>query len=101
MLEAYKQRRAAKHAAERSVKIDNYLPVLTPSMESVVARETAMRIPKLSWLNFKTRKQSNGGTKNISGYCPEWDAALVENGSRTFEQQVDKALIENLESTEA
>ena len=49
------------------------------------------RIPRLSWLNGKTRKQANGGRKGISGHRQEWDTALVENGSRTLAKEVDKA----------
>jgi hypothetical protein len=97
MLEAYKQRRAAKHAAQNAVKVDNSLPVFTPSMESIVAREAATRIPRLSWVNAKARPSSMDTRKNTSWHSEEWNKAIAENGSRTFESEVDKALIENLE----
>lgn len=38
-------------------------------------------IPRLSWLNAKTHRQSNGGRKNRSGYKQEHTAALIENES--------------------
>jgi len=42
----------------------------------------------------------NGNRKNQPGHNIELTEALVENGSRTFEQEVDKALIANLEVAE-
>jgi hypothetical protein len=48
--------------------------------------------PKLSWLNGKMAKQSNGGHKNTSGHNTEWNKALIENGGRTFASQVVVAL---------
>ena len=47
--------------------------------------------PRLSWLSARTRKQANGGRKGISGHNTEHSAALVENGSRTFAAEVEKA----------
>lgn len=81
MLESYKERRAARHAAESAAKVDNSLPVMTPSMESIVAFEMAARIPRMSWIGAKMRPQSNGGRKCFSRHLSEHGKALKDNES--------------------
>ena len=48
-------------------------------------------LPKLIWLNGKTHPQGNGGRKNRSGYAEEHRDALIENASRKFANEVQKA----------
>jgi hypothetical protein len=55
------------------------------------------RVPRLSWLNAKTRKQSDYGRKNRSGHLPEHTEAVVENGSRRFATEVEKAFKASVE----
>jgi hypothetical protein len=43
----------------------------------------SMDIPTLTWLNFKSYPQGNGGRKGVSGHGPEHAQALADN--RKFE----------------
>lgn len=104
MLPAYKERRAAKHAAAAAVKAQqrqdelNQLPVNKVTMAQLAAREAADRIPRLSWLGAKMKPNSGDTRKSTSWHGEEWGKARLDDANRTFEQQIDKALIENLEA---
>jgi hypothetical protein len=39
------------------------------------------KIPRLSWINAKTRKQANGGRKNTSGHAEEHALANADNSN--------------------
>lgn len=47
---------------------------------------------KLSWLGGKQHSQQGDSRKNRSGVSPEHRLALVENASRTFAVEIEKAL---------
>lgn len=53
-------------------------------------------IPRLSWVNAKTRSLAVP-RKNASGHREEQVEANAENASRLFTEQIEKALIQNQE----
>lgn len=48
--------------------------------------------PRFAWLGAKQYKQSGDSRKNRSGHGPEHSQAIVENASRGFAKEVNKAL---------
>ena len=88
-------RAAARHAelseAGKAVIVtetDGVKTYALPSLPKVVEPPTPN---KLSWLGGKQYKQGDS-RKNRSGVSPEHRLALVENASRTFAVEIEKAL---------
>ena len=72
MNEGYRARRAAKHAAQKSMR-------LTVVSDVVGTIDLVPRGPRLAWLNGKTCPQGNLGRKGRSGHLPEHTQALLDN----------------------
>jgi hypothetical protein len=56
-------------------------------------------VPRLVWLGGKQAKQQGDSRKNRSHFGQEHASAVVENASRTFTKEVDKALTPTPEPT--
>ena len=63
-------------------------------LSMVTALDHVPNIPRLSWLNLKTRKSSIGNRKNRPGRLQEHIEALAQMGSQVFAQAVDKVFRE-------
>lgn len=83
MNSGYKARRAAKHAAEKADRVPR-------SPEGLI--DLMPKVPRLSWLGGKSFHQSGQQRKGRSGHATEWAEALIENGSRDFALEVNRAL---------
>jgi hypothetical protein len=74
MTPEYKERRAAKHAAQAASK--PYFPA------DAIARNTidlGGNLASHAFVGLKSRPQGNGGRKNRSGYAQEHTQALLDN----------------------
>jgi len=94
-----KLRRIAKHLSDAQPKIGR-VPDVGPSPDGlgrvVLANIPSMRnifgVKPLAWLGGKSYTQVFGSRKGRSGHKPEHTEAIVEDASRSFAKEVDKAL---------
>lgn len=61
---------------------------------SVAEQLEPRSIPRLSWINVKTKATHSGGRSGTSGFKSEHAEAFVENAGRTFAKEVQKVTLE-------
>ena len=68
MNQASKDRRTARHAAEKANRpVEQAADILTGSLIDLKAMAAPRDLPALSWLNGKTHPQNTGGRSGVSG----------------------------------
>lgn len=90
MTKLSKIRRDLRHLLEqfnRRTARENRVPSMAEALEP-------RSVPRLSWINFKTKATHSGGRSGISGFKPEFAEAFVENAGRTFAKEVQKVTLE-------
>lgn len=77
MTSGYKERRAAKHIAQKASRVS------TPDTDGVL--DLTDKTPRHAFVGLKSRPQANGGRKNRSGYAEEHAQANIDNAA--FDEQ--------------
>lgn len=85
-------RRELRHLLEQfNRRTARELRETEPSLAEVLEPRS---LPRLSWVNLKTRATHSGGRSGISGFKPELLEACTENASRIFATEVQKATLD-------
>jgi hypothetical protein len=92
MLWKSRLRRKLRHLREKVAKqvAKQQLALLAPDLVQFLPKLREVSIPRLSFINAKTFKQSFGSRSSQSGRGPEQVEANAENASRVFAIEIDK-----------
>jgi hypothetical protein len=83
MTPAAKERRDARHAAEKTPRLADI--IATPStLTFAMPRD----LPRLTWLNAKAHPQMTGGRKNVSGHQEERADAVYEQRQKEVPNEI-------------
>jgi hypothetical protein len=86
MTPAAKERRDARHAAEKAQRMADI--VATPPPPSTLTFAMPRDLPRLTWLNAKAHPQMTGGRKNVSGHQEEHADALYEQRQKEVPNEI-------------
>jgi len=83
---------AGQPVMEGSYDLPPYVETTADGSVKPIHFDYRPRISRLTWLNGKVYKQSGGARKNRPGESILHKEAIVEDASRSFTREVDKAL---------
>lgn len=91
MTPGYKARRAANHAAQKTLRAFGLDKGQTLDVDYLQTQtiDLTPKIAGLSWVGGKSFKQSFGGRKNASSHAPEWALAVLEDRPRIVALQLN------------